>query len=288
MVTALLGLTLLAFSAPAAPTVQFAEIEKRIGGRIGMVALDTENGHRLEFRPSERFPMCSTFKLLAAAAILKKVDQGQEQLDRFIHYGQSDLLEYAPVTKKHVGEGGMKLGELAAAAIELSDNTAANLLLQQLGGPAGVTKFARTLGDKETRLDRTEPELNNWRLGDERDTTTPASMCEDLFQLMTKDVLSAKSRDQLQGWLIANETGAAMIRSTVPAGWKIGDKTGRSGDGSTNDVAVIWPPGRKPIFIAIYSSGAQVSESDRLATVAEAAHLTLNYFIFNYNGRELN
>ena len=270
MVAGLLGLTLLALSAPAAPTVQFTEIEHRIGGRIGIAALDTENGHRLEFRPNERFPMCSTFKLLAVAAILKRVDQSQEQLDRFIRYDQSDLLEYAPVTKKHVGEGGMKLGELAAAAIELSDNTAANLLLRQIGGPSGVTNFARTLGDKETRLDRMEPELNDWRPGDERDTTTPAAMCEDLFQLLTKDVLSPKSRQQLETWLIANETGAAMIRATIPAGWKIGDKTGRSADGSTNDVAVIWPPKRKPIFIAIYSSGAQIGESERLASVADA------------------
>lgn len=288
MVAALFWLTLLALGSPANSASQFTEIEARLGGQIGVVAIDTESGRRFEFRPNERFKMCSTFKLLAAAAVLKRVDEGKEQLDRFVHYTETDLLEYAPVTKQHVNEGGMKLGALCAAAIEQSDNTAANLLLQTIGGPVGVTNFARDLGDKVTRLDRMEPELNISTPGDERDTTTPASMCENLVRLFTTDVLSTKSRDQLEAWLVANETGAAMIRASVPANWKVGDKTGRSSDGTTNDIAILRPPNRRPIFVAIYSKGAQVPDRERLAAVADAARLVINDFAPDANRRSRN
>src|SRR5262245_28276903 len=155
---------------------QVATIEARTGGRTGVAALDTGSGKRLDYRAEERFPMCSTFKLLAAAAVLKRVDEKQEQLDRFVSYDPKDILEYAPVTKAHLKEGGMTLGALCAAAIEESDNTAGNLLLDAIGGPPGVTNFARSLGDQVTRLDRKEPDLNSAIPGDDRDTTTPGSM----------------------------------------------------------------------------------------------------------------
>src|SRR5215470_11387675 len=152
-------------------------IEQRTGARIGVAALDTGSGKRLDYRSEERFPMCSTFKFLAAAAVLKRVDDGQEKLDRFVSYGEKDILEYAPVTKAHLKEGGMALGNLCAAAIEQSDNTAGNLLLNTIGGPGGLTKFARGIDDEITRVDRKEPDLNSAVPGDERDTTSPAVMC---------------------------------------------------------------------------------------------------------------
>ena len=177
--------------------------------------------------------MCSTFKVLAVAAVLKRVDEKKEKLDRFVPYSEAQLLEYAPVTRQHVKEGGMTLDALCAAAITQSDNTAANLLLETIGGPKGWTEFARSLGDNSSRLDRMEPDLNTATIaGDDRDTTTPAAMAADLQRLFTSDVLSEESRTRLENWMIANETGSKMIRASVPADWKVGDKTGRNGNQS--------------------------------------------------------
>ncbi len=187
--------------------------------------------------------MCSTFKFLAAAAVLKRVDQGKENLQRFVRYGAKDILEYAPVTKAHLKDGGMTLGALCAAAIEQSDNTAGNLLLDAIGGPSGLTNFARKLGDNVTRLDRKEPELNSAIPGDERDTTTPTAMCSDMQRLLLSDVLSKSSRHLLEDWLRRNETGTLMIRAGVPKDWSVGDKTGRGANGATNDIAILRPPG---------------------------------------------
>jgi beta-lactamase class A len=221
--------------------------------------------------------MCSTFKFLAAAAVLKRVDEGKEKLDRFVSYGAKDILEYAPVTKAHLEEGGMALGALCAAAIEQSDNTAGNLLLDSIGGPVGLTNFMRGIGDEKTRLDRKEPELNTAIPGDERDTTTPAAMCADMQRLLLGNVLSQSSRHQLEDWLQHNQTGALMIRAGVPKTWTVGDKTGRGANGATNDVAIIRPPGSAPVLVAIYSIGSTSSAGDRAATVAEAARAVLEF-----------
>jgi beta-lactamase class A len=245
-----------------------AQIEIESGGRIGVVAVNFATNQRIEHRPNQRFLMCSTFKLLAAAAVLQRVDHSDEQLDRFVRYTQADILEYAPVTKQHVAEGGMHLGALCEAAIEQSDNTAGNLLLQAIGGPAGLTKFARSIGDETTRLDRIEPELNVSKPGDERDTTSPAAMCNDLLRILTTDLLSEKSREFLQDWLLKNETGATLIRAGVPKDWRVGDKTGRSGQGTTNDVAVLYLPNGARIFVAIYSLAPSVSAEKRSEIVA--------------------
>src|SRR5437763_7128300 len=204
MVSSFLLLTFLAASAVAGENdaaTRIAAIEARIGGRIGVAALDTASSKHLDCRSEERFPMCSTFKLLAAAAVLKRVDEKQEKLDRFVPYDAKDILEYAPVTKIHLKEGGMTLGALCAAAIEQSDNTAGNLLLDAIGGPIGLTNFARTIGDKVTRLDRKEPELNSAIADDERDTTTPAAMLADMLQLLLGNTLSPSSRHQLEQWV---------------------------------------------------------------------------------------
>ena len=221
--------------------------------------------------------MCSTFKFLAAAAVLKRVDHGKENLQRFVRYGAKDILEYAPVTKAHLQDGGMTLGALCAAAIEQSDNTAGNLLLDAIGGPAGLTDFARSLGDQITRLDRKEPELNSAIPGDERDTTTPAAMCSNMQRLLVGEILSESSRHQLEDWLQHNETGALMIRTAVPKTWSVGDKTGRCANGATNDIAIIRPPGRAPIIIAVYSIGSKAPADDRAAAIAEVARLVVEF-----------
>src|SRR3954470_7923489 len=195
----------------------FANLEKRSGGRMGVVALDVSTNKSVKYHGQERFLMCSTFKVLAVAAVLKRVDEKKEKLDRFVPYGEAQLLEDGPVTRAHVKERGMTLEALCAAAIEQSDNTAANLLLEAIGGPEGVTETARALGDNFTRLDRKEPELNEAIEDDERDTTTPAAMCRDLERLFTSDFLTAGSRARLEGWMQANETGAGLIRASLPA-----------------------------------------------------------------------
>jgi beta-lactamase class A len=256
---------------------QIAAIEARVGGRIGVAALDTGSGRRLDYRADDRFPMCSTFKFLAAAAVLKRVDEKQERLDRFVSYDAKDILEYAPVTKAHLKEGGMALGVLCQAAIEQSDNTAGNLLLDAIGGPAGVTNFARSLGDQVTRLDRKEPDLNSAIPGDDRDTTAPESMLTDMARILTGDALSRSSRSQLEDWLQRNKTGADMIRAGVPTNWIIGDKTGRGANGATNDIAIIRPPDRAPVLLAIYSVGSTATANDRAAIVAETARVVVEF-----------
>ncbi len=235
MVRSFLLLIFLAANATAGENdaaARITAIETRTGGRIGVAALDTSNSRRIDYRQDERFPMCSTFKFLAAAAVLKRVDEKKENLDQFVSYSAKDILEYAPVTKEHLKDGGgMTLGGLCEAAIEQSDNTAGNLLLNAIGGPAGLTNFVRTLGDRVTRLDRIEPELNSAIPGDERDTTTPAAMCTDTQRLLLGDALSEASRRRLEDWLQRNETGGLMIRAGIPKNWIIGDKTGRGSNG---------------------------------------------------------
>src|SRR5947208_2438704 len=169
----------------------------------------------------------------------------------------------------------MTLGALCAAAIEQSDNTAGNLLLDTIGGPVGLTNFARSVSDETTRLDRKEPELNSAIPGDERDTTAPAAMCADMQRLLLGNVLSESSRHQLEDWLQYNETGALMIRAGVPKTWTVGDKTGRSANGATNDVAIIRPSGRAAILVAIYSIGSSAPTDDRVAVIAETARVVV-------------
>jgi beta-lactamase class A len=233
-------------------------------------AIDTGSGTTVRHRADERFLMCSTHKVLAAAAIMRLRTSQPGLLDRLIRYDRAQLLDYAPVTTKHVADG-MTVAALCEAAITVSDNTAANLLVQQLGGPTAVTEFARTLGDPITRLDRTEPDLNVGAPGDPRDTTTPAAMAADLRALALGDALDPPGRDLLTGWLTANTTGAALIRAGLPAGWRVGDKTGSGAQGEANDIAVVWPPGRAPLVIAVYTAPADPHATTGKATVAQAA-----------------
>ncbi len=278
MVGALLAIVTLATSSPAPVAEKLAALEKETVSHLGVVALDTGSGQRIEYRPNARFLLCSTFKFLAAAAVLKKVDDGKDQLDRFVPYDPKDILEYAPVTKEHLAEGGMKLGDLCAAALQMSDNTAGNLLLAQIGGPVGLTEYARSLGDETTRLDRTEPALNVGAPSDERDTTTPAAMAEDLRRIFTTEALSPAAREQLEKWIVGNKTGGDLIRRGVPKSWVLGDKTGRSGKGSTNDIAILRPPGHAPIFLAVYSADSTDPGAKQKAAVVGAARLVAETF----------
>jgi beta-lactamase class A len=250
----------------------FARIETESGGRLGVAVLDTATGMKAGHRAGERFPMCSTFKLLAAAAVLRRVDAGSERLDRRIRFDAKDLVVYSPVTEKHTSDG-MTLAELCDAAITLSDNTAGNLLLAALGGPGGLTAFARSLGDAVTRLDRIEPDLNEARPGDPRDTTSPAAMTANLRELLIGDALSAPSRARLTAWLAANKTGDTRLRARLPAGWRVGDKTGVGANGSNNDVGVLWPPGRAPIVVSAYlTEAAAAPPAQRDAAIAAVGH----------------
>ena len=230
-----------------------ATIEHGLGGRLGVAVLDTGNGRRFEYHAGDRFPMCSTFKFLAVAAILHQVDKKQLELDRKISYGPADLLEWAPITREHIQEGSMTLDALCAAAIEYSDNTAANLLLQRIGGPHGLTEFVRSFGDSVTRLDRNEPTLNTAIKGDERDTTSPAAMLNDLQTLLLGDTLSAVSRQQLESWMVKNTTGNERLRAGLPATWQAGDKTGTGENGARGDIAIVRPPNRAPILVVVYT-----------------------------------
>ena len=246
-------------------------LERESGGRLGVCILDSATGVRHAHRGDERFPMCSTFKTLAAAAILAQVDAGKEQLSRRITYDASALVTYSPVTEKHVGDG-MTLADICEAAVTLSDNTAGNLLLAAIGGPSGLTSFVRSLGDQFTRLDRNEPSLNEALPDDVRDTTTPNAMASTLQALVlgTK-ALSATSREQLTAWMIANKTGDTRLRAGFAKDWRIGDKTGTGARGTSNDVAVVWPPDRAPVVITAYLTGATVSSTQQNATLAAVA-----------------
>ena len=234
---------------------EFARIELATSGRLGVAALDMETGLHASQRGDERFPMCSTFKALASAAMLHRVDRGESSLDQRVQVEAKDILAYAPVAKQHVGSS-MTLSELCEAAITLSDNTAANLLLREIGGPAGFTNFFRTIGDNVSRLDRWEVALNEAVPGDPRDTTSPVAMLKSLQRVVIGDVLQAASRQKLVDWMVANKTGDTRLRAGVPRDWRVGDKTGTGERGTYNDIGVFWPPGRKPIVVTVYLTGA--------------------------------
>lgn len=265
--------------APAwAKSNTFAALETKGGGHLGVAALDTGSGRGLNYRADERFPMCSTFKLLAVSDLLHRADEGREHLDRWIKFGERDLLECAPVTRAHVGQGGMTLGALAAAAAQWSDNTAANLLLAQLGGPAGVTAYVRTLGDSITRLDRTEPSANTCIPGDPRDTTSPAAMLGDMRVLLLGHALSAKARAQLVDWLVHYQTRMPRLAAGLPKNWKSGHKMGTGANGTANDLAIVWPPGRAPILIAAYYTGSRLYPESRDAVLADVGRTVAREF----------
>jgi beta-lactamase class A len=258
------------------------------GGRLGVCAIDTGSGARIVHRGDERFAMASTFKWLLAAAILRQADTGAMPLDQRVLYSEADLLDYAPVTKEHVAEGGMTAEQLLEAIVTVSDNTAANLLLPGVMGPEGLTLFLKANGDDVTRLDRIEPALNENARDDPRDTTTPVAMAQTLQRFLVGgddlaggEALSAASREKLIGWMEKSSTGLKRLRAGFP-GWRAGDKSGTGGNGATNDCAIVWPPAgrgkkaaqRKPIVIASY-----ISEGDAGPETREAIHAAVGAMV---------
>lgn len=255
---------------PSDLTSRINELERRSGGRLGVAVLDTRTGRKFAWRGDERFRMCSTFKMPLSAAILRRVDQGRERLDRRVTFGRDVLMGNSPVVEKHVDDG-MTIAQLCEATITWSDNASANLLLDALGGPADLTRFLRALGDQTTRCDRREPELNTGAPEDLRDTTTPTAILATWKTLLLGDTLSPASRQQLTDWVVANKTGAKRLRAGLPKGWKVGDKTGNNGKDTTNDIGIVWPPGRKPILIAAFHDRGSSDDDARSAVHADIA-----------------
>ena len=230
--------------------------ESACGGRIGLAVHDTATGRRFSHRGAERFPMASTFKMLLVAAVLARVDRRRDRLDRAIPVRASDILHVSPVSKAHVG-GTATVAELCEATIIYSDNSAANLLLPAVGGPAGLTAWLRAIGDGVTRLDRIEPLMSEAVPGDPRDTTTPDAIATTWERILLGTILIPASRALLTRWLVANTTGGTRLRAGLPKGWTIGDKTGTGGHGSVNDIAIVWPHrvAIGPVFIASFVNG---------------------------------
>ena len=255
----------------ASPVARLMALERAHGGRLGVAILDSANGRRVNHRGEQRFALCSTFKLLAAGLVLARADRGGERLDRRIVFAGGDLVPYSPVTGTRTGQPGMTLSELCEAAVVASDNTAGNLLLSSFGGPQALTAFARDLGDRATRLDRTEPALNENLPDDPRDTTTPASMLAGLQALLLDDALRADSRARLLRWMAASTTGARRLRAGVPAGWQVAGKTGTGMRGATNEIALLRPPrGRAPLLVAAYYDAPDEMPTERAEAVIAA------------------
>ncbi|MEQ1810836.1 MAG: class A beta-lactamase [Terricaulis sp.] len=253
-----------------------SQLEQRIGGRIGVCALNTADGFTLSERGDERFAMCSMFKWLLAAQVLYTDARTPGFRAQQVRFTAADLegLGHAPVTRGNLARGSMTMEELAHAAVVQSDNGAANLIMAAAGGPEGLTQFLRANGDAVTRLDRTEPALNENLPGDERDTTTPNAMAQTMQRfLLTDDVLNAASRETLTNWLIECQTGLDRLRGGFPADWRAGDKTGTSDEthNATTDAAIAWPPNRAPIIVASFLSESTVDLAARKAAHAEIA-----------------
>ncbi|TDE46236.1 class A beta-lactamase [Nonomuraea mesophila] len=248
-------------------------LEVSFKGRIGAYALDTATGKTVTYRAGERFPMLSTFKAPLCAAVLQKARTSEPGLmNRLIKWTAADMKPNSPVTEKHVKDG-LTVSQLCEAAVTMSDGTASNLLLKQVGGPKGLTKYFRTLKDTTSQMDRWHPELNDWTPKDKRDTTTPAAMGRDLRVLTVGRALHAKDRRQLLAWLLANKTGGERIRAGLPKSWTVADKTGTNSDGfgGGNDIAVVWPKkGAAPVIMSIYTNRTKGLPTDN-PTIAKTA-----------------
>ncbi|MGR4884332.1 class A beta-lactamase [Streptomyces sp. LARHCF249] len=262
----------------AAVTRRLRELEREHSARLGVFARHTATGRTVAYRADERFPMCSVFKGLAAAAVLRDLDEDGEFLAQCIRYTQEYVTKsgYGPETGKPENvANGMTVEALCSASVSLSDNAAANLLLEELGGPAAITRFSRSLGDRTTRLDRWEPELNSAEPGRVTDTTSPRAIGRTYARLLLGDALPPGDRRMLTGWLIANTTNTERFRAGLPADWILADKTGGGHEyGVANDVGVVWPPDGAPIVMAVLTTkpGSPAGPRDN-ALVAETARL---------------
>lgn len=245
------------------------QLEAEIGGRLGVSVLTSPTGPSIGHRADERFPMCSTFKWLAAAALLAQVDAGRLRLGQRIRFDNAALMDWAPVTKHRVGGAGMTLAELCDAAVTESDNTAAGLILDEVGGIEGWNRYVRSIGDTQTRLDRGEPQLNEALPDDPRDTTTPAAMARDLQIVLLGNALTADSRRRLTDWMLATRTSGQRLRADLAPGWRLADKTGTGDHGSAADVGVYWPPSGAPMVVAVYVTEATAPRTFQEAAIAD-------------------
>ncbi|QDS35714.1 BBI family class A beta-lactamase [Brevibacillus brevis] len=277
-------LTLTGCSSPEAPVVKtetpasamdqkFAALETKFDARLGVYAIDTETDVVVAYREDERFAFASTYKALAAGAVLHQ--KPLEELDKVITYTKDDLVTYSPITEKHVATG-MTLREVADATIRYSDNTAGNLLFKELGGPKGFESALRQIGDSVTMSERYETELNEAKPEDIRDTSTPKALATSLRAYTVGDVLSSEKQTILIEWLQGNTTGDKLIRAGVPKDWKVGDKTGAASYGTRNDIGIIWPPNKKPIIIAVLSSRDKQDATYDDALIAEATKVAVD------------
>lgn len=245
----------------------FAALERQHDARLGVMAVDTGSGHRVAYRSGERFAFASTNKVFIVAAVL--AGSSAADLDTVVHYDRGDLLSYAPVTSRFV-DSGMTVRELVDAALRFSDNTAANLLVERVGGPDAVERYLRGIGDRTTNVDRLEPELNEATPGDPRDTTTPAQFVTDLREVLLGTTLDTADRTFLRDTMLDNTTGAATVRAGVDPAWPVADKTGTGEYGVRNDIAVVYPAGRAPVVVVVMTSRDQPDATTDDALVAAA------------------
>lgn len=277
--------SLAAASEAAVPSKDFASrisaLERKSTGRIGVSVVSAGGEPLFSYRADERFAMCSTFKTLLGAAVLSRVDANRESLDRPITYKSTDILDYAPIAKRYLATGHLTISELNAASIQYSDNTAANLLLDAIGGTKALTEYLRSIGDNTTRLDRNEPSLNTNLADDLRDTSTPDAMATTLQKLVMGDYLSPASKEQLKAWMFGNTTGNSKIKAGFDKFWMVGDKTGSGENGASNDVAIVFPRGLPPFIIVVFYSGSSASNDTKSAVIAEVARITGEMLLHN-------
>ncbi|MCE0536222.1 class A beta-lactamase [Kineosporia rhizophila] len=258
---------------PSSPAAELRALEERYDATLGVYALDTGTGRTVRFRADRRFAYASTFKALQAGVLFQR--RTDRQLERLVRYDESDLLEYAPITRQNLATG-MTLRELADASVRYSDNTAANLLFKELGGPAEVDAALERIGDRTTQMNRIEPDLNEATPGDRRDTSTPRALATDLRKFVLGDVLDDQDKAALTDLLKRNTTGDKVIRAGVPEGWVVGDKTGSGGYGTRNDIAVIWPPRSAPIVLAVLSTRGEPDASTDDQLIADATEVIVD------------
>lgn len=253
---------------------KLTQLEQRHQGRLGVALMNVATGAVASHRGDERVLFNSTSKFFIAAAVLARVDSGDETLDRRIVVSESDLTGWTPITEKHLGQPGMSVAELCQAAVAWSDNTAANKLIESVGGPAAITEYLRSIGDDVTRLDRKEPELNEHdHEGDERDTTTPLAMMRTLRTLLLEATLSPRSRHQLAAWMIEGKVGDTRLRAGMPDNWLVGEKTGTNGVGNASDIGVAWPGDRGAVIAVAYTYLPQATKEERDQVIAEIGKL---------------
>ena len=230
-------------------------LEREFSARVGLFVADGLTGAEFGHRADERFAMCSTFKVYAAAAVLERAREGLTDLNRGIRIDPAGVVVNSPECADFAGST-LPLKWFCKVALTHSDNTAGNELLEELGGPAAIGAYARSLGDTETRLDRWEPELNNAERGDPRDTSTPRALAQGYRKLLLGDALSPETRTRLTGWMLANVTSGSRIRAGLPGGWTSADKTGAGLFGTVNDVGIIRNPAGEPLVLAILTDSA--------------------------------